>query len=486
MSETKLSRRNFLRTATIAGPGAAIATMLPNVGSAETLPVPKKWDLETDVVVAGGGVAGCMAAIELANNGVKVLLLQADTRLGGNSAISTGWIRALNTKWHEERGIKDTVDAYVKDGVDYGAGTRDPKKVRVLAEKSGVFVNRLVDYGVKFTDEEDKVNGGETLRVVKTDGKGAALMAKVSEVVKKTKGITLKTESKVLDVYKTVSPDTLIGVKAVVDDDDVNIKCRALVLATGGFGRNKDLIDRYTNEWKDTLRIMDLQDKGEGFLLATSHGAGSANLQLAMVVSTMAVSNKVFYSTAPLLAGGIIVNQDGNRYVNELVTYTDTPRATVKQKKVFEILGEGMHPQMEQMIKDGALIKANTIDDLAKNVGVPVDNIRSTIEEHNKNTRDKVKVDRFGRTAFAKELTAPYYSVEIWPVMIETVGGILINEKSEVINFKNQPVMKGLYAAGAVAFGEHFGRGYRSGDAYVYSGVTGMVAGEQALKYVRT
>lgn len=85
---------------------------------------------------------------------------------------------------------------------------------------------------------------------------------------------------------------------------------------------------------------MDLQAKGDGFLLATSHGAGSANLQLAMVVSTMAVSNKVFYSTAPLLAGGIIVNQDGNRFVNELVTYTDTPRAIVKQQKVFAVLGE--------------------------------------------------------------------------------------------------------------------------------------------------
>lgn len=484
MFETKSDRRDFLRNSTLVSSGAVLASMLPSAATADTLALPKKWDLETDVVVAGGGIAGCMAAIELANSGKKVLLLQADIRLGGNSAISTGWIRAMNTKWHEQRGIKDTVDAYVKDGVDYGAGTRDPNKVRVLAEKSGAFVNRLLDYGVKFTDEEDKVNGGETLRVVKTDGRGAALMARVADVVKKTKGITVKTESKVLDVFKSVSPDTLVGVKAVVDDDTVNIKCKALVLATGGFGRNNALVRKYTNEWQDTLRIMDLQDNGDGLLIATSHGAGSANLHIAMVVSTMAVSNKVFYSTAPLLAGGIIVNQDGNRFINELVTYTDTPRAIVRQKKVFEVLGEGMHPQMAQMLKDGALIKANTVEELAKNMGVPVENVRLAIDEHNKNTRDKVKVDRFGRTAFAKEIVAPYYSVEIWPVMIETVGGILINERSEVVNFRNEPVMKGLYAAGAVAFGEHFGRGYRSGDAYVYAGVTGMVAGEQAVKYI--
>lgn len=66
--------------------------------------------------------------------------------------------------------------------------------------------------------------------------------------------------------------------------------------------------------------------------------------------------------------------------------------------------------------------------------------------------------------------------------MIETVGGIMINEKSEVTTLLGRPVAKGLYAAGALAFGEHFGTGYRSGEAYVYAGVTGMVAGREAAK----
>lgn len=486
MTDKKITRRGFLKGTTIAGATLAASTMFPFYASADTLAVPTKWDMDTDVVVAGAGIAGCIAAMDIAKAGYKVALLQADMKIGGNSAISSGWIRAVNTQWHRDRKIQDSIDAYVQDGLDYGRGTRNPAKMRVIAENSGPFVDRLISYGVTFTDEEDRVNGGPTLRIVKTNGGGAALMKQVQAQVAQTKGITLYTEARVLDVYKTITPDTLHGVKAVIDDEERNIKCNALVLATGGFGRNQEMIEKYANEWKDTLRIMDLHDKGDGLLLATSHGAGSANLQVAMVVSTMAVKNGVFYSTAPLIAGGIIVNEVGNRFVNELVTYTDTPRAIMKQKHVYAILGEGMHPQMEKMMKDGVLIKAETIEELAKNTGGDPVNLKNAVEEHNKNTRDKVKADRFGRTGFGKEIKAPYYSIEIWPVMIETTGGILINEKSEVINFRNEHVMKGLYGAGAVAFGEHFGMGYRSGDAYVYSGVTGTVAAKEAVKYVKS
>lgn len=485
MSEKNFSRRNFLKSSAAIGAGLAFSSVIPSGAGAQTLELPEKWDLETDVVVAGGGVAGCMAAIEAANKGLKVLLIQADQKIGGGSAISSGWIRAVNTKWHKERNIVDTVDAYVEDGVAYGRGTRTQSKVKVIAEKSGAFVDRLIEYGVKFNNDKDTVNGGPTLRVVKTEGKGAALMKQVQAVVLKNKNITVKTDSKILDIYKTATPEVLKGVKADVEGDELKIKCSALVLATGGFGRNQSLIEKYTNEWKDTLRIMDLQAKGDGLLIATSHGAGSANLHIAMVVSTMAVSNKVFYSSAPLVAGAIIVNQDGNRFVNEIVTYTDTPRAVVKQKKVFELMGEGMHPQMQSMIHDGALKKADTFDELAKAIGAPVENIKGSIEEFNTNVKNKAAVDKFGRTSFAQEIKAPYYYVEIWPVMLETVGGIFINEKSEVISFAGKPVMKGFYAAGAVAFGEHFGRGYRSGDAYVYSGVTGMVAGNEAADYAK-
>lgn len=482
-----ISRRNFLKTATVAAGTGAIVAALPLSLHAETLKQPQKWDIETDVVVAGGGIAGCMAAIEAAAKGCKVILLQATPDLGGNSAISSGWIRSCNTKWHKERNIQDTTEEYIKDGLEYGRGTRDEAKLKVIAEKSAPFVDRLISYGVKFTDDKDVINGGKTLRVVKTDGTGAALMKQVKEVVYKTKGIEVKTEAKLIDIYKTTAPDILTGIKAEIEEEDVNIKCKALIVATGGFGRDQNMVTKYVNQWKETFRIMDVEDKGDGLKIATSHGAGSANLQVAMVCPTMEYTKKIFYSSAPILEGSIFVNQNGDRFVNEYVIYTDTPSAMLKQEKVFQILCEGLHPQVEKMKNDGVMTKADTIEELAKNIGVPLNNVKKEIEEHNKITASKgQRKDRFGRIAFNKELKAPFYTMRIWPVMIETTGGIFINEKAEIINFAGKPVMKGLYGAGAVAFGEHFGVGYRSGDAYVYSGVFGMVSGEEAAKYTKS
>lgn len=87
--------------------------------------------------------------------------------LSGNSAISSGWIRSVNTKWHARKGIKDTAEAYAQNIIDYGAGTRSPAKAKAIAERSHEFVDFLIDWKVPFTDDEDRFNGGETLRIVR-------------------------------------------------------------------------------------------------------------------------------------------------------------------------------------------------------------------------------------------------------------------------------------------------------------------------------
>ena len=149
-----------------------------------------------------------------------------------------------------------------------------------------------------------------------------------------------------------------------------------------------------------------------------------------------------------------------------------------------EIVTPELHPVVAKMIEAGVAAKCDSYEALAKHIGCPVDGLKADIEEHNAVTRlpAEKRRDRFGRTVYQKELKAPFYALQVKPVMIETVGGITINEKSEVTTLLGRPIAKGLFAAGAVAFGEHFGTGCRSGEAYVYAGVTGMVAGEQAAK----
>lgn len=485
--DSETSRRQFLRgTAASAGVGA-LAALLPSVGSATSLPVPAKWDLTGyDLVVAGGGAAGCVAALEAAEAGLKVLLLEGSPALGGSSALSSGWIRSHSTRWHKDRGISDSVEAYTKDGLDYGAGTRNPAKMKVIAETVPAFVDRLIVGGVKIVDEEDRVNGGPTLRQAKPQGGGAANMKVLAAEVAKNPNITVKTEAPLRDIYKTGAPEVLVGVLADIDGRTVNVKVPTLVIATGGYSRDQKFMATYAPDWKDARRMTGLGCDGSGMYIASANGAGVANLHVSMVMANLEYTKRLYYSSATYAAGSILVNGDGRRFVNEMQLYGGASKELLKQPEqiVYQITCEGLHPLVDKMKADGVAVRGDTIEDLAKNLKVDAANLRAEIEEHNRHTREK-SPDRFGRTGFTKELKPPFYAIRSWPVMIETGGGFLIDEKSQVVDFYNRPVVKGLYGAGAAAFGEHFGVGYRSGDAMAYAGATGIVAGREAAKYVK-
>ncbi len=484
-SET--SRRIFLKSSAASAGAGAVAALLPSLASATSLPVPTRWDLTGyDLVVAGGGAAGCVAALEAAEAGLKVLLLEGSPSLGGSSALSSGWIRAHSTHWHKQRGITDSADAYTKDGLDYGAGTRNPAKMKVIAETVPEFVDRLIAAGVKIVDEEDRVNGGPTLRQAKPQGGGAANMKVLAAEVAKNPNITVKTEAPLRDIFKTGAPEVLVGVLAEIDGRKTNIRVPALIIATGGYSRDQKFMATYAPDWKDARRMTGLGCDGSGMYIASANGAGVANLHISMVMANLEYTKRLYYSSATYAAGSILVNGEGKRFVNEMQLYGGASKELLKQPEqvAYQITCEGLHPLVDKMKADGVALKGETIEELAKNLKVSPDNLRAEIDEHNRHTRDRTP-DRFGRSGFTKELKAPFYAIRSWPVMIETGGGFLINEKSEVVDFYNRPVVKGLYGAGAAAFGEHFGVGYRSGDAMAYAGATGIVAGRQATKYVK-
>lgn len=446
------------------------------------------WDRTCDVVIAGGGAAGVMAAIHAAKTGASVLLMHASVVLGGNSAVSSGWIRSANTKWHAARGIRDTAEDYARNIIEYGAGTRNPQKAHVIAERSRDFVDFLIDWNVPFTDDEDRFNGGETLRIVKAKGGGGAVMKGLIRALKATEGIEVMTSTRLTAVIKNEGEDAVAGVEAVQGDRTMRIKTKSLVLATGGFGRNQDYVERFANQWAGTGRIMDVCDLGDGLRIATELGAGARNLDICMVCPTLETTRNVFFPSAPVVNGAIFVNEKGRRFTNEYVIYTQTNIDMLKQKAVWEIMTPELHAIVNSMIRMGVATKCDTIEDLARLIGCEPAGLKADIEEHNRITAMPAhqRNDRFGRLAYGKPLVAPYYAARIQPVMIETVGGITIDEHSRVTSLMGRPILKGFFAAGAVAFGEHFAKGYRSGEAYVYAGVTGLVAGEQAARHARS
>ena len=479
----EMSRRQVLLAT-----GSTMLLQTPVLARAAEAPQSRQWSRSFDVVIAGGGAAGVMAAINAAKAGASVLLVQATVVLGGNSAISSGWIRSVNTKWHAKKGIQDTAKAYEENIIEYGCGTRNPKKAAVIAERSHEFVDFLIDWGVPFTDDEDRFNGGNTLRVVKAKGGGGAVMKGLLRALRETKNVTVMTSTRLTDIIPNASRTAIEGVEILSNGKKELIGAKALVLATGGFGRNQDYVERFANQWAKTGRIMDVGDLGDGLRMATELGAGAQNLEICMVCPTLEVTRNVFFSSAPVVNGAIFVNEKGRRFTNEYVIYTKTNIDMLKQQKVWEIATPEQHATVNTMIRMGVAVRCDTIEDLARHIGCDPAGLKADIEEHNRITAMPAdqRNDRFGRKAYGKPLNAPYYAVRVKPVMIETVGGIMIDEQTRVTSLFGKPILNGFFAAGAVAFGEHFAKGYRSGEAYVYAGVTGLVAGEQAARYAKS
>lgn len=265
---TRLSRRQAL-----VGAGASVLTgVAASLATSSAHAAAPKWDQTVDVLVAGGGAAGTMAAIRAARAGARVLLVQASPVLGGNSAISSGWIRSACTKWHQRKGIQDSAESYAQNILAYGNGTRNPEKAKVIAEKSRDFVDFLIDAGVPFTDDEDRFNGGETLRVVKALG-GGAVMKGLIRKLREEKSVEVRTDTRLVNIVLTEDRKAVAGAVVEQNGKKTAVACRALVLATGGFGRNQAYIERFTNQWAKTGRIMDIHDMGDGLRLATELGA---------------------------------------------------------------------------------------------------------------------------------------------------------------------------------------------------------------------
>ena len=205
-------------------------------------------------------------------------------------------------------------------------------------------------------------------------------MYKLAQAAQAEKNITVVTNAELTDGLLDAKKEKVIGCVYTRRKKTVHVQTPAVVLATGGFGRNQNYVEKFANEWKKTGRVMDTHHNGDGLRIATDLGAGAANLNIGMVCPTLEVTKNIFYSSAPLLNGAIFVNEQGRRFVNEYVIYTDTPRAMLKQKTTWEIVTPEMHPTVERMIKAGVTTKCESYEDLAKVIGCPASNLKEDIE----------------------------------------------------------------------------------------------------------
>ena len=496
----------------------------------------KAKDIEetVDVVVVGAGGAGMTAAITATDAGKKVIVVESQPIAGGNSVRSTGGMNAAKTPYQDKNEFKEAAgvektlataaekfadnatitalaatvksqwDAYQANPQGYfdsvelmeldtligGKGKNNPELVKALAENSAAAIEWLASIGAEVKNV-GAFGGASVKRIhrpVNADGKVTAVGAYIVPILEKN-----LQDRNVQFLFDTTANEIImkdgkaVGIKGTgKDGHKVTINAKSVVIATGGFGANAEMVEKYKPELKGFATTNAEGAQGQGIEMATAVGAATVDMDQIQIHPTVHIEED---GNAHLITeglrgdGAILVNAEGKRFYDEVSTRDKVSAAIIAQpeKSAWLVVDQSMVDKSAVIagyIKSGYTVTGATYEELAKAMGVDEATFTSTMNTWNQAVEAKSDAE-FGRTSFANPLTtAPYYAIKITPAVHHTMGGIVINPKAEVLNEKGE-VISGLFAAGEVTGGVH-GANRLGGNAVADFVVFGRISGQSA------
>ncbi len=443
------------------------------LGALRALPVHAS-EAACDVIVLGGGIAGLSAALEAARNGKKVALVQVQPILGGDAYLSTGWFYACNSPLQKRLSKEpDTPEQFARDSIAIAEGRRDPMWVGLVAENSGRDIEWLEENGVVFEDFVTRSMGSTVPRAIQVKGYGRTLITALANAIEKTGNAEILLETRAAGLL--VENGRLTGVTIEHNGKSSRLSGKSVILATGGFPFNREMIQKFAPKFAAMGAVGDPNLKGDGIRMALEFGARPRNLDVLNIVPTTNKENRIYLTSGALSGGGILVNEKGERFCNELKNYTATALAMLDQEHVYEIMVPKVHSKVEVLARKEMIGRAGSVEALAEKLSVPAGNLAREIEAHNEATEGKIK-DRFGRVVYKEKLEPPFCFMEVMPLVLQTLGGIVTNEKAQVLDENDRPIFENLFAVGDVVSG-YLDGGYRTGDALTFGLVSGRIAG---------
>ena len=454
----------------------------------------KAKDIEetVDVVVVGAGGAGMTAAITATDAGKKVIVVESQPIAGGNSVRSTGGMNAAKTPYQDKNEFKEAAgvektlataaekfadnatitalaatvksqwDAYQANPQGYfdsvelmeldtligGKGKNNPELVKTLAENSAAAIEWLASIGAEVKNV-GAFGGASVKRIhrpVNADGKVTAVGAYIVPILEKN-----LQDRNVQFLFDTTANEIImkdgkaVGIKATgKDGHKVTINAKSVVIATGGFGANAEMVEKYKPELKGFATTNAEGAQGQGIEMATAVGAATVDMDQIQIHPTVHIEED---GNAHLITeglrgdGAILVNAEGKRFYDEVSTRDKVSAAIIAQpeKSALLVVDQSMVDKSAVIagyIKSGYTVTGATYEELAKAMGVDEATFVSTMNTWNQAVEAKSDAE-FNRTSFANPLTAaPYYAIKITPAVHHTMGGIVINPKAEVLNEK--------------------------------------------------
>ncbi len=491
-----------------------------------------------DVIIIGGGGAGLAAAVSALQNNASVIVLEKMSSLGGSTIMAGGQYNAVDQTRQKNFEMRpelvEQILTYTKDAPvnethkklmglleeqinEYkstgkttvfdspelhalqsfrgGDQVGNIDLIYALAQGAEKSIPWLEELDVEFADEVATVTGAlwqRTHQFVKPLVTGP-LDAYQEFIASKSSMAEIMLNTKAAELI--VEDEKVIGVKATQGQDQVILTAaKGVIIATGGFARNSDLVKKYDTHWGGLESLgstNNVSATGDGILMAEAVKASLVGMEWIQLLPVGdPITGGMQGNISINAANQLFVNLEGNRFVAEDERRDNLTKGLMEQTdKVMFILHDAheyydenvkndFNEPIGQLVESGVVVKGDTIEELAENMGVNPDNLKQTVDTYNKAVAGEIK-DPFGKNLMKDPFNkAPFYASKRVPTIHHTMGGLEITSEAQVINTDGN-IIPGLYAAGEVTGGIH-GANRLGGNAIPDTVVFGKIAGESA------
>jgi fumarate reductase flavoprotein subunit len=444
------------------------------------------FDSEVPVLIIGAGAAGLCAALAASEAGVEPVIVERDAVPSGSTALSAGLIPAAGTRFQAARGVVDSPKQFAADIARKAHDEADAKLVRAVADGAGPTVEWLADnYALPFEVITDfNYPGHSAHRMHALPSRTGAELIDYLRSAAEARGIPILTQ-RVAETLFADEDGFIEGVEIKGRDGAEAIGCGALVLACNGYGGHPELVRRHIPAMADALYFGHPGNRGDAVLWGEALGARLSALSGYQGHGSVATPHNILITWAAMTEGGFQVNRDGRRFANEARGYSEAAADVLRQPggiafAIFDARIAGIARQFQDF-RDaemaGALLSAETIEELAARIGVPA----AALGEEFAGIAPG-KPDRFGRMV-EKQLAAPYCAIKVTGALFHTQGGLAIDTRTRVLQKNGRP-LPNLFAAGGAAVGVSGAQasGYLSGNGLLTATVLGRIAGTGAAR----
>ncbi len=472
--------------------------------------VSKNENIASDLIIIGAGGSGLSAAVAAARRGIKVRVIDKRRTAGGTMNMLAGLV-AADSPTQKRAGIKITSDDLFLKHMQYSHWTLNPRIVCTWLNRSGKTIRWLEEKGVKFQmfsmfTDEPPTSWHWGLRLG-TD------IVKVLLQECHNLGVWFSFETRATGILMDKS-GKVTGVTAETSDKDVEFKAKTAMIATGGYGGNREMLTKYRPDYNNPLPTsgIEISHTGDGIRMAFEAGADNEGLGNLLMCGPCFVGGFGAFHLA-IEPTTVWVNQKGQRFIEEGLGCSpfEAPNAMLRQPgqvcfsifdkaTIQQVLKHGyirpdahtispvdkIESALEDNFKRGNLIISPSIDEISRWIGCEPERLSLTLKQYNRFCDIKHDEEFSKKPEYLKALrNPPYYAAKCYPWHLGSLGGIKINERMEVLD-KNQQPIQGLYAVGSDTGGWSAGTYNRflAGAGASYAINSGLIGGENAADYI--